>query len=167
MSIHVVDSAAMNWADGPAHGERFASRSKRLGAAASGKRLGCSLWEVEPGKTAFPMHAHLGVEEALYILAGSGTLRLGEARIRVGPGTYVALPPSADLPHQLLNTGTEPLRYLCLSAASDLDVCLYPDTGKVLTSQAPWPDGYRTLTQQGETTGYFDGESEQPVRDDE
>ena len=111
-----------------------------------------------------PSHWHYHPElELTLVLAGEGTLRLGEERIAVRAGSYAAFPASADLAHQLLNTGSEPLRYLCMSAASDLDVCLYPDTGKTLISKAPWGEGFRRLTEDGAATGYFDGESEDPV----
>jgi mannose-6-phosphate isomerase-like protein (cupin superfamily) len=40
-------------------------------------KLGCSLCELEPGNTMWPFHYHLGSNEAIYILCGSGTMRWG------------------------------------------------------------------------------------------
>ena len=41
------------------HGKKFESLRRRLGVAAGGEKLGCSLYELPPGKAAFPFHAHL------------------------------------------------------------------------------------------------------------
>ena len=78
-SSHIVRSGSMPW-DEFGHGDKFHSRHRRLGKATGGERLGCSLYEVDPGKTAFPFHFHHAIEEAIYLLSGSGTLRLGACR---------------------------------------------------------------------------------------
>ena len=71
--------------------------------------------EVEPGKTAFPFHFHSAIEEALYILEGKGTLRVGADKVEVRAGDYVGLPPGPEYTHALTNTGTGALRYLTMS----------------------------------------------------
>ena len=48
-----------------------------------GEKLGCSIYRVLPGKTAYPHHRHLANEGAIYILSGLGELRLDEKRIEV------------------------------------------------------------------------------------
>ena len=120
-------------------------------------KLGCSLYEVAPGKRAFPFHAHHGTEEAIFILAGEGTLRLGDGEHVVGAGTYAAFPPGADAAHQLINTGTTTLRYLCLSSKADPDVVTYPDSGKTLAS-AGGDSGVRIMARFVNNLGYWDGE---------
>ena len=114
------------------HGERFGHRRKRLASAAGGEKVGCSLYEVEPGRAAFPRHYHLANEEAIYVLEGSGTLRLGREgeEVAVSRGDYVALPTGAEGSHQLVNTSDSVLRYLCLSTVLEPDVLVYPDSGK-------------------------------------
>ena len=72
-------------------------------SSAGGEKLGCSLYEVPPGRRAWPYHYHLANEEAIYVLEGSGTLRIGGEEIRVSQGDYVALPASAQAAHQLVN----------------------------------------------------------------
>ncbi len=47
------------------HGEKFGHRRKELGSVAGGQRLGRSLYEVPPGRTAFPRHYHLAEKEEL------------------------------------------------------------------------------------------------------
>jgi uncharacterized cupin superfamily protein len=112
------------------HGEKFAANRKRLAAAAGARAIGCSWFEVPPGKQAFPHHAHLGNEEAFYILSGKGEVRLGEERFPVAAGDFIACPPALDTAHSILNTGDVPLTYLGISTASGTDVIVYPDSKK-------------------------------------
>ena len=159
----VVNEADLSWTEQD-HGEAFAVRRKQLGAAAGGSKLGCSLLEIPPGKKGWPLHYHLANEEALYVLAGSGTLRLGHGEVRVGPGDYVALPVGPDHAHQLINDGAETLRYLAFSTMIEPDVMGYPDSGKigVLAGAAPGgPRERRTLAGywRDERVDYWDGES--------
>ena len=112
----------------------FASKRRRLAADANANALGCSHYEVEPGKTAFPRHAHNTLEEGVYVLEGTGTLRLGDATVPVRAGDFIALLPGPTLAHQLVNTGKTPLRYLALSSPAapiTADVVTYPDSRKV------------------------------------
>ena len=90
MSTHpsVVGDGDLGWSE-YSHGEKFAYRRKQLGSSAGGEKLGCSLYEVPPGRRAWPYHYHLANEEAIYVLEGSGTLRIGGEEIRVSKGDYV------------------------------------------------------------------------------
>jgi uncharacterized cupin superfamily protein len=127
---HVILSDDLPWIEWR-EGEHFAVRTRRLGAAAGGRALACSLCEIDPGKTAWPFHRHLVNEEAIYVLAGRATLRLGARQLPLREGDYVALPPGEDLAHQITNTGDAPFRYLCMSTMHEPDVVYYPDSRKV------------------------------------
>jgi uncharacterized cupin superfamily protein len=73
-----VDEASLEWNEterGPTH-----FRRKRLADAAGGCDLGASLYELPPGGKSWPYHYHTGNEEAIYVLAGEGTLRVGGER---------------------------------------------------------------------------------------
>jgi len=112
----------------------FAFRARRLGGEAGGGGIGCRHYEVPAGKTAFPFHFHSALEEALYILDGRGTVRIGKEKVEVGPGDYVAFPPGPEHAHQLVASSDGPLRYLCLSGPATpltLDIVGYPDSKKV------------------------------------
>jgi len=112
----------------------FEFRRRRLGAAAGAVALGCSHFELPPGKTAFPFHFHTNIEEAIYVLEGKGTARMGDASVEVRAGDYLAMPAGPAAPHALTNTGTTPLRYLALSSPAtpiNIDVVAYPDSKKV------------------------------------
>lgn len=58
-----------------------------------------------------PLHSH-PYEHEVFVLEGQGSVRVGECQYRLEPGTVVYLPPG--ILHQFLNTGTAPLRFLCL-----------------------------------------------------
>lgn len=144
-----------------AHG-RFAGRATRLGAAAGSRRLGCGYFEIQPGKTAFPFHWHAATEEAVYVLDGEGTLRIGDARVPVRAGDYIAFPCGPETPHQLVATGERPLRYLCMSANAEVEVCGYPDSNKLAFFATPGlgqpPFVRKLMREDGEEVGYYDGE---------
>jgi len=128
---HVVNHADLNWVVQGSPDGRFQVRRIRLGDAAGGRKLGCSLIELPPGKRSWPYHCHLANEEAIFVLEGEGTLRLGGHDIAVHAGDYVALPPALETAHQMVNSGAAPLRYLCLSTMIEVDVCFYPDSNKL------------------------------------
>jgi len=68
-------------------------------------------------------------DEAIYILAGKGTLSYGEEEYPVRPGDYIHLPAGGEA-HQLRNSGEADLDYLCLSTMLAPEIVLYPDSGK-------------------------------------
>jgi uncharacterized cupin superfamily protein len=107
---NVAGDSDVQWSE-QYHGEKFGYRRKSLGSAAGGEELGCSLYEVPPGRRAWPYHYHLANEEAIYVLEGSGTLRIGGEEILVSEGDYVALPARAEGAHQLVNSSEAVLRY--------------------------------------------------------
>ena len=81
---NVVNEQDLEWGE-QSHG-KFGYSRKQLGSAAGGEKLGCSLYEVPPGRRAWPYHYHLANEEAIYVLHGSGTLRIGEREVAVSQG---------------------------------------------------------------------------------
>jgi uncharacterized cupin superfamily protein len=145
VDVPIVHGDDVEWGEAR-HGEHFAHRRCRLSRAAGGRGIGCSLVELAPGKTGWPFHYHLGNEEAIYMLAGEATLRLGEGRHRVRAGHYIALPKGDAYAHQMTNTGTEPCRYLVMSTMVDPDVAVYPDSNKIGAVTGTSADGYPTWT---------------------
>lgn len=66
---------------------------------------------VEPGHGALP-HAHPGIDQAVYVLAGRAVAEVeGEVR-ELGPGDAAYFP--ADVPHVLTAIGEEQLRVLVI-----------------------------------------------------
>lgn len=148
----------------------FELAARRLGTAAKNIALGVALVEVPPGKTAFPNHYHSAIEEGIYILAGEATARIGKDSIAVAAGDYIGYPPGPDHAHQLTNTGSEPLRYLALSAPAvhlGMDIVGYPDSEKIafMSGVKPggigWRDGawvMKLIKSSAPDVGYFDDE---------
>ena len=139
-SSGVVHTKELPWSE-QAHGDRFQVRRKQLGIAAGNQKLGCSLYELPPGCKAWPYHYHLANEEAIYILQGTGTLRLGGEEVAVTTGDYIAFPPSKATAHQLINRGNIALQYLCFSTMIEPDLVAYPDSGKVGVFAGAAPGG--------------------------
>lgn len=158
-----VQQQELDWVEG-GHGERYESRRKQLGAAAGGQRLGCSMYEIKPGKSAWPLHYHLGNEEAIYILEGSALLEYGEAQVELKAGAYVALCVGEQAAHRMTNVGQGVLRYLCVSTMHEPDVTIYPETGKVGVFAGAAPGGskqartYEAYLDDSKRLGYWDGE---------
>jgi mannose-6-phosphate isomerase-like protein (cupin superfamily) len=66
-----------------------------------------------PGAATTPHH-HVRTEEIYYVLEGQAEMRVaGESR-PIGSGDAVAIPPGAS--HQITNTGTGTLKFLCCCA---------------------------------------------------
>src|ERR1051326_1245393 len=122
MIVHIDDLEAY----AETHGEHSVS-IKLLGKAAGSRDIGCMLHEVPPGKKSWPYHFHWANEEAIYVLAGQGTLRLPSGEVAVGPGDYMAFPTGPEYAHQMVNNGSEPLRYLCWSTMIVPEIAEYPD----------------------------------------
>lgn len=152
---HVANLDEVPPQEGPRSGA-FAATLRPMGAATGGSKLGCTFTEVEPGQVAWPHHWHAANEEAILVVSGTGTLRIGDATVPIRAGDYVALP--CGVAHQLQNTGTERLRYWCVSTRLSPEVVGYPDSGK-LGAAAEGPDGrFRQLFAAGPGLGYFDGD---------
>ncbi len=66
-----------------------------------------------PGASTTP-HRHPKTEEIYYIVAGQGLMQVDEESSQVGPGDAVAIPPGAR--HQITNTGSSMLKFLCCCA---------------------------------------------------
>jgi uncharacterized cupin superfamily protein len=134
---------------------------RRLGAAAGSVQLGATLTELVPGAISFPFHYHCNNEEAVYVVSGTGTARLGDARVKVRAGDWIAYPIGPAHAHQIINDGDAPLVYLCVSTMHKCEVVGYPDSKK-LASRAgesfdkPW---IRTITRD-QQLDYWDGEPE-------
>jgi uncharacterized cupin superfamily protein len=160
---NVVGDGDLEW-DEQSHGEKFGYRRKQLGSVAGGDKLGCSLYEVPPGRRAWPYHYHLANEAAIYVLEGSGTLRIGGEEVRVSKGDYVALPARAEGAHQLVNSSEAVLTYLCISTMIEPDVMVYPDSGKVGIFGGAAPGGpkeertFSKFLRSDAEVGYYDGE---------
>lgn len=148
-------------------GSKFGFKAKRLGVPSGAKALGCSWYELVPGKTSFPQHFHCANEEAVFILEGTGEMRIENNRVPVEAGDYIALPIGPEHAHSLKNTGTTLLRYLSFSTLIATDVVGYPDSKKIMAIGAKdvskglrsSPDVWlRLISKENSTVDYYEGE---------
>lgn len=58
------------------------------------------------------LHLHKKTEEIYYILSGGGEMTLGDEVFSVTSGDSICIRPNT--PHQIRNTGTTELKFLCM-----------------------------------------------------
>ncbi|MEZ4361687.1 MAG: cupin domain-containing protein [Kofleriaceae bacterium] len=126
------------------------------------KQLGGSLIELEPGAVSYPFHFHCANEEAIFVISGKGTARIGDRRVSVQAGDWIAFPVGPEHAHQMVNDGDSLLVYLAIGTDHKCEVVGYPDSKKVAAFggeswENPW---VRELKRSGETLDYWDGEPE-------
>jgi len=155
----------LNIADVPlverGHGEKFAVQWGRMGPHIGSTGLGCALHVVPPGKCAFPLHRHHVIDELFYVISGEGEYRWGDETFPVRPGDVIGAPAGGKA-HQLVNTGAEELRYLAISTMGSVDVCDYPESGKMAVAAGVRNADFSTATFMGlgriQRADYWDGE---------
>ncbi len=164
--VNIADLPLENWSKG----SRYAAADARIGPMIGVKDLGISYSEVPPGKSSCPFHNHHVEDEIFIILEGEGTYRFGPKTYPIKAGDVLGAPAGgAETAHQIINTGTVPLRYYGISTMSVADVCEYPDSGKFgvfsRSTRNPYdPTTVRHLDRLGESLDYWDGED---IGDDE
>jgi uncharacterized cupin superfamily protein len=141
-------------------GVRFESRYRVLSdTREDGRKIGVSYEELPPGKQSVPFHYHMLEEEHIIALEGEATLRLGEEHYRIKAGDYVGFPAGQRAGHCLINESDAPFRFLMIGDREPNEVCVYPDSSKVLVSALG-----RAIFGDGERLDYWDGEhAEEPI----
>ncbi len=104
---NLADVPAFITADGSEIRELLASRNSAI------RRQSLAEARLTPGQATTP-HYHPRTEEIYYILEGTGRMQVGLDVIDVGPCDAIAIP--AALAHQITNTGSGLLRFLCCCA---------------------------------------------------
>lgn len=129
---------------------------KRLGA----ERIGASLYELAPGQKTFPYHFHYAQDELLIVLRGEPTLRDPGGERKLAPGDCVVFKRGPEGAHLLRNDTDEPCRLLMLSSSADVEVAVYPDSGKVgAMAKVPGSEGvFRLIVREDSGVDYFEGE---------
>jgi uncharacterized cupin superfamily protein len=122
-------------------------RRNQLGDAAGNEQLGCSLYELPAGCQSWQYYYHTANEEAIYMLSGTGTLRLDGDTHSLREGDYVPFLSNESGGHRVINDSDAPLRYLTLSTMQEPDVTVYPEMNKlgVFVGGAPGDRGDRSL----------------------
>ena len=113
------------------------------------------VYELPPGKSAYPYHYHLKNEETFFILKGEGLLRSAEGERTVKAGDLLFFPAGEEGVHKLTNTSeTELLVYLDFDVVHDLDVTVYPDSSKI----GIWGKDTNKIYRMNDDVPYYEGE---------
>ena len=114
-----------------------------------------SIYEIPPGKAAYPYHYHYKNEETFYILSGEGVLQTPDGERKVTAGELLFFPTGPEGAHKLTNgSNTENLVYIDFDVVHDIDVAIYPDSDKI----GIWGMGINKLYPQSDNVDYYDGE---------
>lgn len=114
-----------------------------------------SVYEVPPGKAAYPYHYHMKNEETFYILSGKGILRTPDGERPVAAGELLFFPAGPEGAHKLTNASENgKLVYIDFDAVQDLDVTIYPDSEKI----GVWGMGINRVFPQSGAVDYYTGE---------
>ncbi len=105
--------------------------SPRLGQLVNSKYLDFHIVSLDPDKYSFPYHFHRASEELFMLLSGQATLRSPEGFQKVSQGDIIFFEEGSSGAHQLYNHSDIPCVYLDLRTTCSIDICEYPDSGKV------------------------------------
>ncbi|MDF3064792.1 MAG: putative Auxin-binding protein [Polyangiaceae bacterium] len=97
-----------------------------------GGSLGVNHVRLKKGTTACPFHYHLREDEVFYVLEGRGVLRYGDELHDLRPGDCISCPAGTQQAHQICNPYDEDLVYLAVGLFDPHEVCVYPDSEKVM-----------------------------------
>jgi mannose-6-phosphate isomerase-like protein (cupin superfamily) len=102
---------------------------KRLVSGGQTGGLFCLFENRSDGQTKTPIHVHADDDETIYVVEGHLTAVVdGEART-LSPGESIFL--KRGIPHQLMNPGTRPVRYVLIGTPSVFEQFL-AESGRVL-----------------------------------
>lgn len=114
-----------------------------------------SIYEIPPGKSAYPYHFHHNNEETFYIISGEGLLRTPEGERNVSAGELIFFPTGEQGAHKLTNcSDTENLVYIDFDVIHEVDITEYPDSGKI----GIWGMGINELYPRSANVDYYEGE---------
>jgi uncharacterized cupin superfamily protein len=134
----------------------YSKRSKAVDEEIGGDLIGGAIYELEEGERVCPYHYHHGVEEWLYVIAGTPSVRRPGGETPLRAGDVVCFPAGPDGAHTVHGPG----RVLLLSAERWPAVVVYPDSDKVGARPGPWGthDADRLNFRRGSAVDYWDGE---------
>lgn len=147
------------WSDW-GEGVRFFTRTRILSdTVETSARIGIGVEELPPGKQSCPFHYHLHEEEHVIVLEGSMALRLGGDELPLKAGDYACFPAGRREAHCFVNRGAETCRYIMIGDRNESEVCVYPDSGKILVRGLA-----RKIIRDGDQLDYWDSEkADQPL----
>ena len=118
--------------------------------------LGASVYELSADDWTFPYHYHHGVEEWLYVISGSPTVRDAGGACVLSPGDLVSFPSGPDGAHAVHGPGRV-LMFSAMAAGAEASISVYPDSGKIgVRPRDGGPD--RLQFRRDDAVDYWEGE---------
>lgn len=99
--------------------------NKSLGDLTGLTGIGFHIIEVQPGDETTEFHVHHHEDEAVYVLAGTATARIGERDHAIKAGDFIGYRKGGEA-HAIRNTGSETLRMIVVGERLAHDVADYP-----------------------------------------
>ena len=130
----------------PPFNEPVVGRWQRKVAEAGGlTELGARHVVLKPGAWSSQRHWHEGEDELLVMLTGSAILVEDDGETEMGPGDIAVWPKGVSNGHHLINRGTQPCSFVCVSAGteaggaySDIDMKWTLESGFVHKDGTPY-----------------------------
>ena len=114
-----------------------------------------AVYEISPGRSAYPYHYHLKNEEVFYIISGQGLLRTPDGERKVSQGNFMFFPANENGAHKLTNISeTESLVYIDFDTENNIDIAVYPDSKKI----GIWGKDVDKLYLMDRNVRYYEGE---------
>jgi len=126
--------------------------SPKLGQIVNSKHLQFDIKSLDTDKYSYPYHFHRNAEEIFVILSGKATLRTPDGFVELSEGDIVFFEMGPKGAHQIYNHTKQPCRYLDIRTDVGLDVCEYPDSGKI--NILPYQEIYKS----DKAVDYYEGE---------
>lgn len=162
--VELLPRPAAFAATGPA-AERYDAHMGMIAPRLGAQKLGYNITALAPGKRAFPRHNHRVNEEMFFVLEGAGEVRIGVNTYPIRAGDIIACPPGGkETAHQIINTGTDTLKYLAVSTKLSPEIAEYPDSDKFgVYAEFPAPPDekpqvFRFIGRESLKADYWDGE---------
>ncbi len=128
--------------------------SPPLAEISKSKNLQFDVRSLFPGKFSFPYHFHRNAEELFVIFEGEATLRSPDGFQKISKGDIVFFEEGPAGAHQLYNHTDSPCVYLDIRTITGIDVCEYPDSGKI--NILPYMEIFNTSSR----VSYYSGEED-------
>ncbi len=126
--------------------------SPRLAKSVNAKYLQFDVRSLDPGSFSYPYHFHRAAEELFVILSGKATLRSPGGFQKVSEGDMIFFEEGLEGAHQIYNHNDSPCIYLDVRTSIGIDVCEYPDSGKLNILL------YQEVFEKSSSVDYYKGE---------
>ena len=130
----------------------FGGSDAEIGFLLGAEKLGYRVARLEKGEHFAPYHWHTAEEELFIVWDGTPTLRTPRGVCTLRRGDFVAFPTNHQGVHRIWNESDEPSTIIMIANTDKHDVCLYPDSRKLLV------ESLDVIVRSEPELAYFDGE---------